>query len=219
MTTAIVGVGNIGSALARHLVAGGEPVVLAAKDESRAQALAGELGPLAGAASVEDAISGADTVVLAVWLDSMRELIPAYAHVLKDKVVIDPSNPIGFDASKPMGLDGSMTTLSLSTCAYAGISSLMLSSQTASTTVSAPLIASSTEAAPASGPSSPARACARDSSFAARTTGSPPATRCLARALPMLPTPTIAVVIVPAFAELASSHVSVMPSGRSPKDW
>jgi len=102
MTTAIVGVGNIGSALARHLVAGGEPVVLAAKDESRAQALAGELGPLAGAAPVEDAISGADTVVLAVWLDSMRELIPAYAHVLKDKVVIDPSNPIGFDASGQM---------------------------------------------------------------------------------------------------------------------
>ena len=99
MTTAIVGVGNIGSALARHLVAGGEPVVLAAKDESRAQALAGELGPLAGAAPVEDAISGADTVVLAVWLDSMRELIPAYAHVLKDKVVVDPSNPIGFDES------------------------------------------------------------------------------------------------------------------------
>ena len=102
MTTAIVGVGNIGSAVARHLVAGGEPVVLAAKDESRAQALADELGPLAGAASVEDAISGADTVVLAVWLDSMRELIPAYAHLLKDKVVVDPSNPIGFDASGQM---------------------------------------------------------------------------------------------------------------------
>ncbi len=102
MTTAIAGVGNIGSTLARHLVAGGEPVVLAAKDESRAQALAGELGPLAGAASVGDAISGADTVVLAVWLDTMRELIPAYAHVLKDKVIVDPSNPIGFDASGQM---------------------------------------------------------------------------------------------------------------------
>ena len=102
MTTAIVGVGNIGSAVARHLVAGGESVVLAARDESRAQGLAGELGPLAGAASVEDALSGADTVVFAVWLDSMRELIPAYAHVLKDKVVIDPSNPIGFDASGQM---------------------------------------------------------------------------------------------------------------------
>lgn len=66
MTTAIVGVGNIGSALARHLVTGGESVVLAAKDQSRAQALADELGPLAGAASVEDAIGGADAVVLAV---------------------------------------------------------------------------------------------------------------------------------------------------------
>jgi 8-hydroxy-5-deazaflavin:NADPH oxidoreductase len=68
MTTAIIGVGNIGSSVARHLVAGGESVVLTAKDESRAQALAEELGPLARAASVEDAISGADTVLLAVWL-------------------------------------------------------------------------------------------------------------------------------------------------------
>lgn len=99
MTTAIVGVGNIGSSVARHLVAGGEPVVLTAKDESRAQALAEEL---ARAASVEDAISGAEAVLLAVWLDAMRELIPAYADLLTGKVVIDPSNPIGFDASGQM---------------------------------------------------------------------------------------------------------------------
>ena len=99
MTTAIVGVGNIGSAVARHLVAGGEPVVLTAKDESGPQALAEELGPLARSASLEDAISGADAVLLAVWLDTMRELIPAYAGLLTGKVVIDPSNPIGFDAA------------------------------------------------------------------------------------------------------------------------
>ena len=85
MTTAIVGVGNIGSAVARHLVSGGESVVLAAKDESRAQALAKELGPLAQAASVEAAISGADAVVFAVWLDTMRELIPAEANLLRGK--------------------------------------------------------------------------------------------------------------------------------------
>jgi predicted dinucleotide-binding enzyme len=102
MTTAIVGVGNIGSAVARHLVAGGESVVLTAKDESGPQALAEELGPLARAASVEDAISGADAVLLAVWLDTMRELIPANAKLLTGKVVIDPSNPIGFDASGQM---------------------------------------------------------------------------------------------------------------------
>jgi len=97
-----VGVGNIGSAVARHLTAGGEAVVLTAKDLSRAQALAEELGPLARAASVEEAISGAGAVLFAVWLDTMKELIPEQANLLTGKVVIDPSNPIGFDASGQM---------------------------------------------------------------------------------------------------------------------
>jgi len=99
MTTAIIGTGNIGAAVARHLVAGGESVVLAATDQSHAEALAGELGPLARAASVPDAIAGADAVVFAVWLDTMKELIPQHARLLGGKVVIDPSNPIGFDQS------------------------------------------------------------------------------------------------------------------------
>ncbi len=102
MTTAIVGVGNIGGALARHLVAGGESVVLAAKDETRAEALADELGPLARATSVEGAIAGADTVVFALWLDTIKELIPPNARLLEDKVVVDPSNPIGFDENGQM---------------------------------------------------------------------------------------------------------------------
>jgi len=97
MTTAIIGVGNIGSGVARHLVAGGESVVLAAKDEPNAEALAGELGPLARAASVEDAIADGDAVVLALWLDTIKELIPQHARLLEGKVVIDPTNPVGFD--------------------------------------------------------------------------------------------------------------------------
>ena len=75
MTTAIIGTGNIGGTLARHLVRGGEPVVLAAKDEANAAALAQELGELARAASVEEAIAEADAVVFAVWLDTIKELI------------------------------------------------------------------------------------------------------------------------------------------------
>ena len=97
MTTAIIGVGKIGGTVARHLIAGGESVVLAAKEESNAEALAGELGPLARAASVEDAIAAGDAVVFAVWLDTMRELIPQHARLLEGKVAVDPSNPIGFD--------------------------------------------------------------------------------------------------------------------------
>ena len=97
MTTAIVGTGNIGGAVARLLVAGGEPVILAARGTERPRALASELGPLARAASVKDAISGADTVVLAVTFGTAQELVPQYAHLLAGKVVIDPTNPIAFD--------------------------------------------------------------------------------------------------------------------------
>jgi len=99
MSTAIIGVGNIGGTIARHLVAGGESVVVAAKDEPKAKTLADELGPNAHAASVEDAIKEADAVVLALWLDDTREVIPRLAGLLDGKVVVDPSNPIGFDAN------------------------------------------------------------------------------------------------------------------------
>src|SRR2546422_8177223 len=97
MTTAIIGTGNIGGQVARHLVAGGEQVVLAARDESHAAALATELGPLASAASVRQAIAGSDVVVLAVWLDTTKELIAENGDLLHGKVVVDPSNPIQLD--------------------------------------------------------------------------------------------------------------------------
>lgn len=97
MTTAIIGVGQLGGTVARHLAAGGEPVVLAAQDEAHAEALADELGPDATAASVEDAIADADTVVLATWLAQTREWLPPEARLLENKVVVDPSNPIGFE--------------------------------------------------------------------------------------------------------------------------
>ena len=102
MSTAIVGVGNIGAVVARQLVAGGELVVLASKDDTRAESLAKTLGPLARAASVDEALSSADAVVFAVWLDTMRELVAANASLLENKTIIDPSNPIGFDASGQM---------------------------------------------------------------------------------------------------------------------
>jgi hypothetical protein len=98
MTTAIIGVGELGGTLARLLAGGGEDVILAAKGTKRPQALADELGPLARAASVEDAIGGVDTVILAVYFTTAREqFLPQYAHLLAGKVVIDPTNPVGVD--------------------------------------------------------------------------------------------------------------------------
>src|SRR5947209_7299302 len=102
MTTAIIGTGNIGGTLARNLVRGGEPVVLAAKDPANAAALAQELGELARAASVEEAIADAEAVVFAVWLDTTKELLAKDGRLLESKVVVDPSNPVGFDESGQM---------------------------------------------------------------------------------------------------------------------
>ena len=102
MTTAIIGVGNIGSAVAGHLVSGDEPVVLAAKNQSDAEAVAQKLGPRATAASVEDAIADADAVVVALWLDALQDVLPQNSHGLEGKVVLDPSNPLGFDENGQM---------------------------------------------------------------------------------------------------------------------
>jgi predicted dinucleotide-binding enzyme len=68
--------------------------------------LAAELGALASSASVADAVSQADAVVMAVWLDTEKELVSQLSEALVGKVVIDPSNPIG-----PDGRGGYTTTL------------------------------------------------------------------------------------------------------------
>ncbi|MET9790345.1 NADPH-dependent F420 reductase [Streptomyces canus] len=97
MATAVIGVGSIGKTVAQLLVSGGEPVVLASRDQSQATALAKELGGSASATSVGDAVAQADAVVFAVWFDTMKELITEHADLLAGKVVIDPSNPISLD--------------------------------------------------------------------------------------------------------------------------
>jgi len=99
MTTAIIGVGNIAKSVARHRVDGGERVVLAARDEQNATALAKELGELASATSVEKAITEADVVVVAVWFDTLKELLVQHADLLRGKVVVDPSNPVAQDTN------------------------------------------------------------------------------------------------------------------------
>jgi predicted dinucleotide-binding enzyme len=96
-TTAIIGVGNIGSAVATHLVNGGERVILASGSDTDAKRLADKLGELANAAPVDDAIDAANAVLFAVWFDITKELVAQHGPALPGKVVIDPSNPISID--------------------------------------------------------------------------------------------------------------------------
>jgi len=95
MTTAVIGIGNIGGTVARDLAAGGEHVVLSAGNVDDVKKLAAEIGSLATAAeNNRDAVERADNVVVALWLDVMKVVIPEVADLLGGKLVIDTSNPI-----------------------------------------------------------------------------------------------------------------------------
>jgi len=94
MTTSVIGLGNIGKSLAQHLVKGGERLILASRDTADAEALARQLGAGTRAAPVATAIAEADTVIFAVWFDTIKELIAEHAKSLSGKVVVDPSNAI-----------------------------------------------------------------------------------------------------------------------------
>lgn len=94
---AVIGLGNIGKVVAKNLIKGNRPVILASRILSNAQALADELGSLATAAETADAIRQADIVVLSVWFSTIQEFMTNYAAELKDKIIIDPSNPIAAD--------------------------------------------------------------------------------------------------------------------------
>ena len=104
MTTAIIGIGNLGASVARQLASGGEPVILSATSQAKAKRLAAEIGGVASAAlNNRDAIQRADNVLFALWLDSTREAIGEVADLLPGKIVIDPSNPVS------VGADGTFT--------------------------------------------------------------------------------------------------------------
>jgi len=84
MTTVIIGVRKLGKALAGALVAGGEPVVLAPRNVP--DAIARQIGELAQAVTVSDAIGQAEVVIFAVWLDVMERLIAQHRTQLDGKV-------------------------------------------------------------------------------------------------------------------------------------
>ncbi len=99
MTTAVIGTGGIGSAIAHHLASGGEALRLSSADSESARTLAAEIGRAAVVAlNNHDALQGADAVVLALRFGVLKDVIEEIADALTDMVVVVPSNPVGIDA-------------------------------------------------------------------------------------------------------------------------
>jgi 8-hydroxy-5-deazaflavin:NADPH oxidoreductase len=99
MTTAIIGTGGIGSAIARQLASGGETLRLSSTNPESARTLAAKIGGAAVvAADNPDALQGADAVVLALRFTVLKGVIDEIADLLTSKLVVVPSNPVGLDA-------------------------------------------------------------------------------------------------------------------------
>jgi len=64
MKTAVIGLGNIDSRLAKNLAVGGQKIIVAEQTLAKAANLAGELDGNAEAISVADAIAKADVVIM-----------------------------------------------------------------------------------------------------------------------------------------------------------
>jgi len=106
MKVAIIGTGNVGSALGSTFVKGGHEVVFTARDAERTQDVARSVGASA-AVALDEAVADADAVVLAVPFGATQELAQALAPLAADKVVIDATNPLKPDYSGLATVDAS----------------------------------------------------------------------------------------------------------------
>jgi 8-hydroxy-5-deazaflavin:NADPH oxidoreductase len=91
---AIIGLGNIGSAVAANLVKGKRPVIVADRTFEKAKTLTENLGSLASPSEIPAAIQGADIIILAIYFNPIKDFLNQYSEELKGKIIIDPSNPI-----------------------------------------------------------------------------------------------------------------------------
>jgi 8-hydroxy-5-deazaflavin:NADPH oxidoreductase len=99
MTTAIIGTGGLGSAIARQLAAGREALQISSADEESARRLADAIGGnTVVAVDNHDALEGADAVILALRFSVLKDVIDEIADALGDKALVVPSNPVGLDA-------------------------------------------------------------------------------------------------------------------------
>ena len=94
---AVIGLGNIGGAVATNLVKGNRQVIVADRTLQKAKDLAAKLGNLALPLEIADAVKEADIIVLAIYFGPIQEFLKQYSSELEGKIVADPSNPIAPD--------------------------------------------------------------------------------------------------------------------------
>jgi len=90
---AILGAGNVGTALARALVARGESVVFGVPDPDKYRATARQLGPAASVVSTDAAIMASDLVILATPYSAAAGIARSVPD-WQGRILVDATNPL-----------------------------------------------------------------------------------------------------------------------------
>ena len=93
---AIIGLGNIGKAVAENLNRGGRSFIVAGRDTQEIEETAKEWKG-AQVKSITEAVKEADIIIPAIWFNAVGEFITEYSGALQGKIIVDVSNPIAPD--------------------------------------------------------------------------------------------------------------------------
>ncbi len=92
-TVSIIGPGNMGSAIAKVAAKAGASVQVVARDETKANELAQQMG--GSAARFGEPLTG-EIVVLALPYPALAGVVASYGDQLAGRVVVDVTNPVDF---------------------------------------------------------------------------------------------------------------------------
>ena len=93
---AVIGLGNIGKAVAENLNKSGRKFIVAGRDTAKVKEVA-KAWQNAQVADIATAVKEADIVIPAIYFPLVGDFLKEHAEALKGKVIVDVSNPIAPD--------------------------------------------------------------------------------------------------------------------------
>ncbi|WP_292009165.1 NAD(P)-binding domain-containing protein [Chryseobacterium sp.] len=97
--TAIIGLGNIGQAVAGNLSKSDRNFIIADRNIEKAKELSGKWGKGTVASDIPSAVKNADILILSIPFEAIGSFLQEYSTDLEGKIIVDPSNPIAPDAN------------------------------------------------------------------------------------------------------------------------
>ncbi len=96
---AVIGLGNIGKAIAGDLVNNSRNVIVASRNDEESAGFAKHSNGFAQSMDIDQAINTADIIIPAIWFGAFKEFFNDHEELLKEKIIIDVSNPIAPDGN------------------------------------------------------------------------------------------------------------------------